>query len=185
MIERYCPGGSWNGAPGFIKELYNRPDWRDTMQKMADWETPVDLERSREYGSQIVNSIVSGEKEIIYGNVRNDNLIGNLPNESCVEVPCLVDGNGISPIHVGELPEHLAAINRNQINVQKLAVMASLESDPEILFQAMCLDPLTASILTLDEIREMTRELLAAHSDYLPEEFRGKTLAARPLMYQQ
>jgi alpha-galactosidase len=63
--------------------------------------------------------------------------------------------------------------------------MASLESDPEILFHAMCLDPLTASILTLDEIREMTRELLAAHLDYLPEEFRGKTLAARPLMYQQ
>jgi alpha-galactosidase len=185
MIERYCPGGSWNGAPGFIKELYNRPDWRDTMRKMAEWETPVDLNRSREYGSQIVNSIVSGEKEIIYGNVRNDSLIGNLPNESCVEVPCLVDGNGIQPMHVGDLPEHLAAINRNQINVQKLAVMASLESDPEIVFQAMCLDPLTASILTLDEIRKMTRELLAAHSDYLPEGFKGKVLADRPLMYEQ
>ena len=88
-------------------------------------------------------------------------------------------------MHVGDLPEHLAAINRNQINVQKLAVMASLESDPEIVFQAMCMDPLTASILTLDEIRQMTRELLAAHSDYLPEGFKGKALADRPLMYEQ
>jgi alpha-galactosidase len=65
-----------------------------------------------------------------------------------------------------------------------LAVMASLESDPEIVFQAMCMDPLTASILTLDEIREMTRELLTAQADYLPDSFKEKALAARPLMYK-
>ena len=183
MIGRYCPGGSWNGAPGFIKELYNRPDWRETMEKMASWETPVSLERSIEYGSQIVNAIVSGEREIIYGNVRNDGLIDNLPAGACVEVPCLVDKNGIQPLKVGALPEHLAAINRNQINVQQLAVLAARQADPEIVFQAMCMDPLTASILTLDEIRAMTRELLDAHHDILPEAMQGRQLAQKPLVY--
>ncbi len=183
MITRYCPGGSWNGGPGFIKELYDRPDWRETMEKMANWELPVNLNRSEEYGSRIVNAMVTGEKEIIYGNVKNEGLIDNLPQKACVEVPCLVDRNGVQPLKVGELPEHLAAINRNQINVQKLAVMASIEADPEMVFQAMCLDPLTATILTLDEIRAMTRELIEAHTSYLPEAFEGKHLADKPLMY--
>ena len=98
-------------------------------------------------------------------------------------MPCLVDKTGVQPIKVGEIPEHLAAINRTQVNVQKLAVLASQEADPEIVFQAMCMDPLTATILTLDEIREMTRELLEAHSSYLPEEFEGKTLTSKALMY--
>lgn len=184
MIGRYCPGGSWNGAPGFIKELYNRPDWRETMEKMASWETPVNLERSIEYGSQIVNAVVSGEREVIYGNVRNDGLIDNLPPGACVEVPCLVDKNGIQPLKVGSLPEHLAAINRNQINVQRLAVLATQQADPEIVFQAMCMDPLTASILTLDEIRSMTCELLDAQREWLPEAMQGKQLASKPLVYE-
>jgi len=183
MVARYCPGGSWNGAPGFIKELYNRPDWRETMEKMANWETPVRLERSVEYGSQIVNAVVSGEPELIYGNVRNDGLIDNLPRGACVEVPCRVDRNGIQPLPVGRLPEHLAAINRNQINVQQLAVMAAEQGDPELVFQAMCMDPLTAAILTLDEIRAMTIELLEAHRPYLPEHMRDRELAPKPLLY--
>ncbi|MBD3647311.1 MAG: alpha-galactosidase [Pseudomonadales bacterium] len=184
MIERYCPGGGWNGAPGFIKELYNRPDWRETMEKMASWETPVNLERSVEYGSQIVNAVTTGNREVIHGNVRNDHLIDNLPVDACVEVPCLVDRNGIQPLHVGRLPEHLAAINRMQINVQQLAVEASLCAEPELVFQAMTMDPLTAAILTLDEIRAMTRELLAAHEPWLPADFHGKALEAKPLMYR-
>ncbi len=183
MVERYCPGGSWNGAPGFIKELYNRPDWRETMEKMASWQTPVNLSRSREYGSQIINAMVTGETEVIYGNVKNNGLISNLPADACVEVACLVDKNGVQPINTGDLPEHLAAINRTQINVQKLAVLASQTADPEIVFQAMCLDPLTASILTLDEIREMTAELLEAHHEFLPEAFLGKKLVDKPRLY--
>lgn len=183
MVARYCPGGGWNGAPGFIKALYNRPDWRETMEKMASWETPVGLARSVEYGSQIVNAMVSGERETIYGNVRNDGLIDNLPAGACVEVPCVVDRDGIRPMRTGALPEHLAAINRNQINVQRLAVLAVQTGDPEIVFQAMCLDPLTAAVLTLDEIRQMTIELLEAHRDLLPEAMRDKSLTPKPLMY--
>ena len=183
MINRYCPGGSWNGGPGFIKELYNRPDWRKTMRKMATWETPISLERSIEYGSQIIHAITSNQPEIIYGNVPNHGLIDNLPKDACVEVACQVDSQGIQPIPFGALPEHLAAINRNQINVQRLSVLASQRADPELVFQAMCLDPLTASILTLDKIRSMTRELLDAHQAVLPEEFRHRRLAEKPLLY--
>jgi alpha-galactosidase len=184
MIERYCPGGSWNGAPGFIKELYDRPEWRETMEKMATWEKPVSLERSIEYGSQIVHAVASGEEELIYGNVRNDGLIDNLPDGACVEVQCRVDGNGIRPVPFGPLPEHLAAINCNQINVQRLAVLAAQESDPEVLFQAMCMDPLTSAILTLDEIRAMTIELLEAHRAYLPESWAGRTLKSKPRLFE-
>ncbi len=181
MIEQYCPGGSWNGAPGFIKTLYNRPDWRETMEKMANWEKPVDLKRSLEYGSQIINALEGDESVVIHGNVRNGNIIENLPEQCCVEVPCYVDKNGVQPLKVAKLPLHLAAINRTQINVQELAIAAALQQDPELVFQAMCLDPLTAAACTLDQIRAMTSELLEAHRAYIPE-FDGKTLSAKPIL---
>lgn len=182
-VARYCPGGGWNGAPGFIKTLYNRPDWRETMAKMAEWETPVDLSRSKEYGSQIVHALVTGQEEVIFGNVMNNQLISNLPEESCVEVACAIGSEGINPLAYGELPEHLAAINRNQINVQKLAVLAAEAVDPELVFQAMAMDPLTAAVLTLDEIRQLSAELLTAHQPYLPEEWREKAPLDKPVLY--
>ncbi|MDZ7686528.1 MAG: alpha-glucosidase/alpha-galactosidase [Gammaproteobacteria bacterium] len=184
MVARYCPGGGWNGAPGFIKELYNRPNWRDTMEKMANGKTPVSLERSIEYGSQIVSAVAGGGREVIYGNVMNDSLVDNLPGDACVEVACIADDLGVSPVAFGTLPTHLAAINTNQINVQRLAVAAAIESDPEIVFQAMCLDPLTGAILTLDEIREMTAELLEAHRPWLPEALQDRPLERKPLLYR-
>ncbi len=91
LIAAYCPGGSWNGGSGFIKELYNRPDWRDVMEKMADGTEPVSLERSNEYGSQIVSALAGGDPVKIYGNVMNEGHIANLPDGVCVEVPCSVD----------------------------------------------------------------------------------------------
>lgn len=179
-IDRYCPGGGWNGGHGFIKTLYNRPDWRDTMQRMADWETPIDLSRSQEYGSQIIHAVTTGETEFIYGNVRNEGLIGNLPASAIVEVRCEVDSEGLKPEVFGNLPEHLAAINRNQANVQRLAVLAAESMDPEIVFQAMCLDPLTSAVLSLDDIRQMTQELLVAHEAFLPETFAERRLITKP-----
>ena len=179
LIAAYCPGGSWNGGSGFIKELYNRPDWREQMERMANGAEPVSLERSNEYGSQIVSALAGGESVKIYGNVMNADHIGNLPNEVCVEVPCWVDQTGIQPQRVGNIPDHLAAINQTQINVQRLAVKAALESDPECVFQAMALDPLTGAVGTLDEIREMTAELLTAHAQWLPA-FGNRPLVAKP-----
>ena len=179
-IERYCPGGGWNGGHGFIKSLYNRPDWRDTMERMANGEKLIDLRRSLEYGSQIIHAATTGETEIIYGNVRNRGLISNLPEWAVVEVACSVDKNGVQPLRFGPLPEHLAAINRKQASVQHLAVIAAESMDPEVVFQAMCLDPLTSTVLCLDDIRSMTRELLSAHNKFLPLEWTGKTLEDQP-----
>ena len=181
LVKKFCPGGSWNGEHGFIKKLYDRPDWKKTMQKMANGETKIDLNRSIEYGSQIINALAGGEPVVIHGNVRNDSLIDNLPNGCCVEVPCYVDKNGIRPMKVGNLPTHLAAINARQVIVQQLAVEAALETDPEKVFQAMALDPLTSMKCTLDEIREMTIELMKAHSKYIPA-FKNNKLSRKQIL---
>jgi alpha-galactosidase len=184
-VERYCPGefSEWNGRHGFIKTLYDRPDWKEQMQKMADWEDPIDLKRSREYGSQIIHAIETGEDTVIYGNVMNDGLIENLPFDGVVEVPCLINKNGIQPIHVGNLPPHLAAINRMQMSVQELAVLATQNGDAEQLFQAMIMDPLTAMSCTLDQIRAMTRELMEAHKKWTPC-MNGVIPEDKPLVYE-
>ncbi|NQT57630.1 MAG: alpha-galactosidase [Bacteroidetes bacterium] len=185
-IKRYCPSefSKWNGGFGFIKELYDRPDWQEQMKKMADWEDPIDLERSHEYGSQIIHALETGETTIIYGNVMNHGYIENLPKDAVVEVPCVVNKNGVQPVHVGSIPPHLAALNRTQLNVQELAVLAVQESDPERVFQAMALDPLTAMSCTLDEIRTMTRELMEAHAIWTPV-MDGKIPEEKPLVYLQ
>ncbi len=179
LVAAYCPGGSWNGGSGFIKELYNRPDWRAVMEAMADGSQPISLERSHEYGSLIVNALAGGDETIIYGNVINEGRIRNLPSDACVEVPCRVTPAGIEALPVGDLPDHLAAINLTQINVQRLAVRAALESDPELVFQAMAMDPLTGAVCTLDDIRALTRELMAAHRRWLPA-FEGRAPAVHP-----
>ena len=169
-IAQYCnhENAEWNGGHGFIKTLYDRPDWQERMKKRVADPEPVNLKRGLEYGSQIINAIESGETALIYGNVKNRGLIENLPAESVVEVPIHVDKNGMQPIQVGELPPHLAAINRAQIGVQELAVRAVQQQDPERVFQAMAMDPLCAMSCTLDQIRAMTRELMEAHREYTP-----------------
>jgi len=191
LVARYCPGGGWNGGSGFIKTLYDRPDWRDTMEKMASGERPVDLARSDEYGAGIVNALGGGGPVRIYGNVPNRGagddrliagpLIDNLPTDACVEVACDVDAAGLRPRRYGRLPSHLAAINANQVNVQRLAVEAALDADPEAVFQAMALDPLTGAVCTLDEIRAMTRELMQAHAPWIPA-FDGRLPRAAPVL---
>lgn len=183
-IAQYCDSenAKWNGRPGFIKELYDRPDWEERMEKRVSDPQPLNLKRGLEYGSRIINAIETGQPELIHGNVKNHGLIPNLPPEAVVEVPIHVDKNGLQPIRVGALPAHLAAINRAQISVQELAVRAVQQRDPELVFQAMAMDPLCAMSCTLDQIRTMTIELLAAHREYLPV-FAGKALSPRKIMY--
>ncbi|MGK0238187.1 MAG: alpha-galactosidase [Candidatus Pelagisphaera sp.] len=181
LVEQYCPGGSWNGGSGFIKELYARPDWKADMEKMANGEKEISLERSEEYGAQIIHAAEGGETVIVHGNVQNTGLIDNLPNGSCVEVPVFVDRNGLQPMKVGEIPMANAAINQTQINVQRLAVEAALTHDPERLFQAFAMDPLTAACLTLDEIRAMTSEILEAQRFCLPE-WEGIAIPDKPVL---
>jgi alpha-galactosidase len=181
LIAQYCPGGGWNGGSGFIKELYDRPDWRNTMRTMADGETELSLERRTERGAPIVHAIETDARTTIHGNVMNEGLIDNLAADACVEVRCEVDGSGIQARRVGELPTHLAAINQNQINVQRLAVDAAMTADPERVFQAMAMDPLTGAVCSLDEIRALTRDLLEAHRPWLPV-FDNRPLANQPVL---
>jgi alpha-galactosidase len=106
---------------------------------------------------------------VIYGNVPNHGLISNLPTECCVEVACLVDGNGVQPTTVGALPPQCAAVNRTNINVQELAVAAALTGEREHVEHAIMLDPLTSALLTLDQIKAMTADLFAAEAEWLPQ----------------
>ncbi len=129
-------------------------------------------ERSVEYGSRIMEAIVTDIPYRIHGNVLNDALIGNLPAKACVEVPALVDRNGVQGCVVGDLPEPCAALNRTNINVQLLAVEAALERRRDRIYQAAMLDPHTASELSLDQIVSMCDDLIEAHGDLLPP-YRG------------
>ncbi|RKD95761.1 alpha-glucosidase/alpha-galactosidase [Halopiger aswanensis] len=129
----------------------------------------VEIERSEEYASRLIHSLETDTPRRLNLNVPNGpGHIQNLENDACVEVPCLVDGTGVHPCSVGELPPQLAALNRTNVNVQRLAVKGALEGDREAVHQAVKLDPLTAAELSLDEIHEMTEELLAANEAYLP-----------------
>lgn len=119
--------------------------------------------KSEEYGSRIMNAIVTDTPYKIGGNVINKGLITNLSREACVEVPCLVDGSGISPTVVGNLPPQLAAMNMTNINVQLLTIEAAVTKKKEHIYHAAMLDPVTSSSLTLDEIIKMCDELIEAH----------------------
>jgi alpha-galactosidase len=127
------------------------------------------LEPSVEYGALIVNAAETGRPTVVYGNVQNCCLIPNLPEGCCVELACLVDGNGLRPTTFGPLPPQCAAVNRTNVNVQELAVQAALTGDKEHVYHAVQLDPLTGALLTLDQIRAMVDELLAAHARWLPD----------------
>jgi len=123
------------------------------------------VQRSQEYGAYIIHSMEAGMPRLIYGNIPNDGLIDNLPAGCCVEVPCLVDKNGIQPTHIGALPPQLAALMTTNVNVQGLTVEAALTRRREHLYHAAMLDPHTAAELDLDQIWSLVDDLLAAHGD--------------------
>ena len=150
---------------------------RRCVDQIAGWETQRDeivndgsLEhtRSREYASYIMDAITTGTPTMIAGNVLNKGLITNLPEDCCVEVPCLVDKNGVQPTYVGKLPTQLAALNRTNINVQELMVEAAMTLEKDKIYQAALMDPHANSELSISEIKAMVDELIAAHGDYLP-----------------
>lgn len=144
----------------------SRWDWQDPdFLAQVRGEKPIDFKPSHEYASGIMNACQTGGLFPFNGNVRNDGIVTNLPPECCVEVPCFVDGGGVHPCAVGELPAQLAALNHANIVVQELAVEAVLEGDREKAVHACMLDPLTAAVCSLAEIREMTDRLFEAEGD--------------------
>ncbi len=130
----------------------------------------LDHERSREYASHIMESIVTGNPYQIGGNVLNTGgLIENLPADACVEVPCLIDGMGVHPCRVGRLPVQCAAMNMTNINVQLLTIEAAVTLKKEHIYQAAMLDPHTGSELDIDTIVKMVDDLIDTHGDWLPK----------------
>lgn len=151
---------------------------RRCVNQIEDWQHMRDdivnnqnltHERSHEYGSYIVEAMETNKPFKIGGNVLNTGgLISNLPENTVVEVPCLVDASGIAPTYVGELPEQLAALNRTNINTQLLTIEAALTQKKEKIYQAAMLDPHTASELSMDDIISLCDDLIEAHGDWLP-----------------
>lgn len=137
--------------------------WKDTEKRMLEDNKPVAIRKSVEYGSHIINAMESGEPIVVYGNIPNKNLITNIPYNCSVEVPCLVDKQGIQPTHVGDLPPQLAALIRTNVNVQELTVQAFLTGEREHIYHAAMMDPHTATQLTLPQIWAMCDELIEAH----------------------
>jgi len=174
--------------PYFIKSKY--PELIDELgipldeyltrceNQIRDWETmredivdngDLTHKRSREYASYIMDAIKTGNPTVIAGNVLNKGLVTNLPEDVCVEVPCLVDKNGIQPTYVGALPTQLAALNRTNINVQELTVEAALTLEKDKIYQAAYLDPHLSSELSLADITQLVDDLIEAHGDCLPD----------------
>ncbi|MBC2602711.1 alpha-galactosidase [Puniceicoccus vermicola] len=138
--------------------------WKDTEAKLIGEEGEIEVkEQSHEYGSFIIHSIETNTPRTVYGNVPNQGLIDNLLQGCCVEVPCLVDGTGLNPVKIGELPPQLAAICMSNVNVQRLTVSAALTGKREHIYQAAMADPHTAASLPLDKIWAMCDELVEQH----------------------
>jgi alpha-galactosidase len=150
---------------------------RRCVNQIEDWKKMRDslvldknLEhcRSHEYASYILEAMESDVPFRIGGNVMNTGLIPNLPREACVEVPCLVDRNGVTPTYVGNLPPQLAALNRTNINTQLLTIEAAITGKKEHIYHAAMLDPHTSAELSMDDIIAMCDDLIEAHGSWLP-----------------
>ncbi|HEY3414989.1 MAG TPA: alpha-glucosidase/alpha-galactosidase [Armatimonadota bacterium] len=146
--------------------------WNALQAKLLAGEELGEHNRSREYGSYIINSIETGTPRVVNANVMNHGLITNLPENCCVEVPCLVDGSGVQPTQIGDLPRQCAAVIRSNVNVQELTVAAVLENDRESLYHAAMMDPHTAAELVPDQIVDLVDELIDAHGEFIPEGLR-------------
>ncbi|MDF2722214.1 MAG: hypothetical protein K0Q59_1889 [Paenibacillus sp.] len=179
VLDTYCDQPEFGGATGalykFTIELGKKYSAVDYLQFESGELEP----RSIEYCSYIVEAIETDRVFRMNGNVINQGYITNLPDRSCVEVPMYVDRHGFHPTVVGALPSPLAAMNQSNVSVQSLAVEAAMTGDPELLFSAIAMDPLTAAALSLKQIRDMTSELLEAQRELLPQ-FGGKSLRPTP-----
>jgi alpha-galactosidase len=164
------------------RSLQNLEEYEDIRRRLATAE-PIEFEPEGELAPRYIHSLVTGERRVEYGNVRNEGLIDALPTGCCVEVPCVVDGDGVHPTMIGALPPQCAALNRTFINVAELTMRAALEESREHVYQAVMLDPNAAATLTIDAMTTMVDELIDAHGDLLPagirEPRRGAASARR------
>ncbi len=174
LVPRFkSPGDFWFDfarTGGYLRHCYDRETKVDQeFNELIEGVKDLATERTHEYGSHIIEAVETNRPARINGNVPNDGLITNLPDGCCVEVPCLVDANGVQGVFVGDMPTQLAALNRTNINVQELTVEASLMGDKDAVHYAVMMDPLTAAVCTLPQIHAMVDELFEAQALWLPQ----------------
>src|SRR6201994_3656502 len=143
----------------------------ETMERDLAAGNPLDLEPTSELASEFIHALETGTERELHVNIRNGGLISSLPDDCCVEVPCLVGSDGPKPVAVGALPPQLAALNRTFLNVVELTVAAALEQSRDHVYQAALLDPNTAATLTTAQTVAMCDELFEAHRDLLSPAF--------------
>lgn len=188
----YCTESSEHNAeynPLFIKskypeliEKYNIPldeyirrcieqikRW-DEQKKQIEEEGKIPVKPTHEYASGIMEAMITNKPFTLGGNILNNGgVIENLPREACVEVPCVVNGNGITPCYMGKLPVALAAMNMTNINPQLITIEAARTRKRDLIYQAAMLDPHTAAELSVDDIVSMCDDLIEAHGNWLPK----------------
>ena len=174
LVPRFKdPANHWfdfGRTGGYLRYCISRlTEAQKEYQELLAGTSNLPTRRTHEYSSYILEAMETNRPARINGNVSNWGLIDNLPQGCCVEVPCLVDSNGIQPTTVGALPTQLAALNRTNVNVQELIVEAALSGDTDAVYHAVMLDPLTAAVCTLPQIRAMVSEMLAAQAHWLPQ----------------
>lgn len=150
----------------------NLLEWGRTKERLDAGEE-LEVEPTSELASEIIHSLETGTPREVYANVRNVGLIEGLPDDACVEVPTLVDKNGIQPTRVGRIPPQTLALNRTFLNVVELTVRAALEQRRALVYQAALMDPNAGATLTTRQIVEMCDDLIAAHGDLMPEGIRA------------
>ncbi|MDZ4719651.1 MAG: alpha-galactosidase [Roseiflexaceae bacterium] len=172
LIEQYCTHGTgWN--PGMyaatIKWYESREGlWREEAKKWFASDHPISLERGHEYAAYIINALQGGEPFSFNGNVANTGLIDNLPQGACVEVPVWASRKGFESVRVGALPPQVALLTGITAQLEELVVEGCLTGNPRLIYQAIAHDPLTATVLSLAETKQMVNELFAANREYLP-----------------
>jgi alpha-galactosidase len=173
LIEKYCIHGTgWNpGEYAYILKSYEEREhnWRDEAKKWFASDTPISLERGHEYAAYIINALKGGEPFEFNGNVANTNLVTNLPQNACVEVPVWASRKGLSPVYVGALPPQCAMLTNLTSSLEEMAVEGALTGDPRLVYQAIAHDPLTAAVLSLAEIKQMVNEMFQQNREYLPQ----------------
>ena len=174
LVPRFSdPVNSWFGqgrTGGYLQHCLARlAESRREIDDLIKGTATLPTVRTHEYGSCIIEAMETHVPIHVNGNVPNRGAIGNLPQDCCVEVPCLVDGNGVQPTLVGGLPPQLAALNRTNVNVQELIVEAALSGDTDAVHHAVALDPLTAAVCTLPQIHAMVDEMLERQARWLPQ----------------
>lgn len=141
----------------------------EKMRKQVVEDGEITHEKTREYAANIIAAVETDIPYRVHGNVINKGIITNLPQNACVEVPCMIDRNGVNPCFVGDIPEQCAALNRTNINPQLMTIQAAVTKKKQDIYMAAMLDPHTSSELSIDDIRSMCDEMLEEHKEWMPE----------------